>query len=336
MWAKSRIRIFLRAALAAPGMHLALLAVSTCAQSPADVLASRGLHKIGTGTIWISRSELELQQHLRGLDLLRNRIQNTERLLADHVRQHRSQMATLKALRAALKTANGDQRRAIRKRIDLIEDSTVEPDELGGVAEVCQELISLSNQRNELLLATLAIRRLAGRLPEEYQSLRRDRATTAALTSAGNGARLGPARDYTSELRRLVDYERLVLTDELPIYLQSGLPRFAALLDEQTAVTFTWDKTVREVVITSSMARRAGLQIPVSATRRSLRIARRQYEATRVKVERLRLGKHVLSNVEVYVLPPDAEYLGARIGPAALGGLKADLQLDQLRLRIQS
>jgi hypothetical protein len=44
----------------------------------------------------------------------------------------------------------------------------------------------------------------------------------AALRTLGEGHRLGPLESYLADLRRLEDYERLVFTPWLPIYIQSG------------------------------------------------------------------------------------------------------------------
>jgi hypothetical protein len=186
--------------------------------------------------------------------------------------------------------------------------------------------------RDELLLALTAIRKLDRQVQDDYARLSANPRVTESLAALGDGARLGPAKDYDPELRTLPDYERLVLTDAVPMFLQDKLQRVSGILDERVPATFTWEPAGGRVLITANIAELAGLDLSQGKPER---IPERNLPATRIKLTSLRFGRHVLSDVDVLVLPPEGEYLGARIGPKVFKGLTVSPQPEQLQLFIE-
>ena len=57
--------------------------------------------------------------------------------------------------------------------------------------------------------------------------------------------------------------------------------------------------------------------------------------AKRVVLESLRFNKHVLRDVEAWLLPPEAEDCGCRIGSSAFAGFRAAAESAHLRFRIE-
>jgi hypothetical protein len=53
------------------------------------------------------------------------------------------------------------------------------------------------------------------------------------------------------------------------------------------------------------------------------------------KLARLRFGQHVLKDVEVFVLSPEHENIGARISHAALRGLRVRVVPERLLLTLE-
>jgi len=122
----------------------------------------------------------------------------------------------------------------------------------------------------------------------------------------------------------------------LPLWVQSGKTRVGAILNERAPVVFTWQTSNEPTVLTASMAESAGVDVTESAEIFEMPFGRtRRLPTRRVTVQRIRLGELVLHDVPAYILPPEGEDLGARIGPDALGEYKATVELERLRLVIQ-
>ena len=54
----------------------------------------------------------------------------------------------------------------------------------------------------------------------------------------------------------------------------------------------------------------------------------------RMKVPQLRFGRHVLRDVDAYILAPEAADIGARIGAGAFAGYRVQLDADRLVLTV--
>jgi hypothetical protein len=144
---------------------------------------------------------------------------------------------------------------------------------------------------------------------------------------------LGPLESYRAEQNRLGEYERLVFTSWLPVYLQSDRVRVGAIVNETTPVTFTWRAESGPTVLTTSLAEAAGLALPAAETAAPLPVAAgRTLPARRITAPTLRFGQVVLRDVPVYVLGPEGEDLGALIGRDGFTENLVQLELERLRL----
>jgi hypothetical protein len=90
-------------------------------------------------------------------------------------------------------------------------------------------------------------------------------------------------------------------------------------------------------VLTRSAAEAAGLAIPAEAPRETIsRSPQQRTAAQRIEVARLRLGKCVLKQVAVFVLPAEAEDWGCQFSRDALSGHSVKIEAERLRLWIDS
>jgi hypothetical protein len=303
------------------------------AASAEQVLERHGLARLGT-EIWIPAAEQQLRAHLAGVDGLKDRVQTLSKQLSDRIEQNAATWRLLEQTQSRLKDAKTDaQKRALRQARDMYAAQCVKPQELGGQLDVQAMLIELTNQRDELLLALQSIRRLGEQMKAQYAVLADSPRVKAALAELGD-ARLGPAKDYEADLRRLPDYDRLVLTDAVPLFMQGSAARVSGIVEDRAALVFTWSPAESRVVITTNMAELAQLEVSQGKPAR-LRVAGRDVMATQIEISTLRFGRHVLRNVQACVLPPEAEDLGARLGPKVFAPLVAAPQAERLQLVIE-
>lgn len=291
------------------------------------------------GKVWLCRAERTLRDCLASLDDAKREVIQLQKSLDQSIQQNFQLWEANRQAIAGLKTAlsqtatDAPERKQIQQQIQHLQSQSISPERLAGHGDIRQRLIQFTNARNDLTLQLLTIRRSIAQLDEDYRRLEADLEVHAALRKLGEGHRLGPLESYRAEQSRLAEYERLVFTSWLPIYLQSERVRVGAILNETTPVTFTWRSETGPTVLTASMAEAAGLALPAAETAVPLPVAAgRTLPARRVTATTLRFGQVLLRDVPVHVLGPEGEDLGATIGPDAFTEHVAQLELDRLRL----
>jgi hypothetical protein len=318
--------------------------------SPADILANH-FDLVRSGQVWINRTEERLLRRLDALPTLRRRIVDSEKALSEQVEQNRAAWNELIAARQFLerleasreKTRNGAARQSLdrqhrqqREVVRRLQQRAVNPEQLGGIPAVRSRLITLSNDRNALLLSVLWIRSTASGLDETYRQLRASPLVTQALRELGGDQQLGPLRDYAARLSQLAPYEKLVFRSDLPLYLSDGRLRVSLIVGEQTPATFTWQESHEPTLITATLAEAGGIEVPPAGPRERVAVGGGQsVEARRTVIPYLRLGRHVVQDVPAFLLPPNYEHIGSQIGAMDLKGLDAVAEPALLQLSIR-
>jgi hypothetical protein len=275
------------------------------------------LSRLNNTNIWITSREARLRDDWQALPQHREAIAALDAALAERVEQNASQWATLEQRRAQLRTALAalspadKQRRALEEQLKILDRQGIAPSRLSDQPDVRAKLVELTNHRHQLWLAARAIRRNTPELMREYEPLAASATVQAALGQLGSGHKLGPARDYVADLKKLPDWERIFLTDWIPLYQQG----------ERTRLT-----------LLAGMAEALGLEISSQAQTQMVTLApQRTYAARQAVIPFARLGAAEVRELEVWVLPPEGEDLGARIGPAAFPNLRLQPQPERLR-----
>ncbi len=302
----------------------------------------KGVSNIPGGKVWLCGAERTLRSCLASLGDSRRDLVQEQRFLDQRIQQNsqrweanRQQIAALKATLSETGSA-APERKPIEQQIRTLESQAVDPDQLAAQGDVRTHLIQFTNARNALAVRLLTIRRAIPQMESEYRSLEADLAVRAALRTLGEGQRLGPLENYLVQLRRLDEYERLVFTPWLPIYLQSGRIRAGGILNETTPFTFSWDAEGGPTILSESMLEAAGLPLPAGAAEVSLPLGSgRTLTARRMIVPALRLGQVVLRDVPVHVSGPDGEDVGAVIGADLLAGYDVNVERARLQLSIR-
>lgn len=309
--------------------------VSTLSPAEAErLLEQRGLTKMGTGALWVGRSEDRLIKLLGRVGEYQHNVERLEQQLREQIVRNKIDWNALEQARKQLKDAKGDaQKRTLKRTIKTLSSTCVKPQELVSRPEIQARLIELATGRDRLLLTILAARREFRDMPAEYKRLGSDRRIQSALDSLEQRARLGPARSYAEDMATLADAEKLVATDWLPLLQQSDLWRVNGVVNARAATTFTWEPGGGRVLLSGGVVELAGLSgelgNPVEMT-----VGKRAFTARRLRLPQLQLGACVLTDVDAFVLPPEAEDLGSRIGPKVFKGLDVRLDPQHLRLTI--
>jgi hypothetical protein len=305
------------------------------------VLAEHGLVRLGRRT-WVVAEERKLREQFERLPRLRETIVTAERDLEAAIAVNRERWTAAQPLVAAAKQSlaklsPGDPQRAVLEdQIASLERGATRPAQLGGQSLIRQQVIELSSARNELLAAVASIRSVTAMLDATYAKLAERPEVIESLRQAGDEQRLGPARNYAADEPRLAEFESLAATKWVPMYLLAGQTRVAALVGEKTPVTFTWhDASDQPLVLTHSAAEAAGIVPAASAPRETIAAAPgREVSAQKITIPQLRLGKLLVTNVTGYVLAPEHEDIGNRLGGMALSGHAVRLQPERLRMWI--
>jgi hypothetical protein len=303
----------------------------------------KDVSNIPGGKVWLCRAEQTLRDCLASLDDAKREVIQLQKSLDQSIQlnyQHwEANRQTIAALKTALSNTATDapERKKVEQQIQRLESQIIAPERLAAQGDVRRRLIRFTNARGGLALKLLTIRRSVPQMDEEYRRLGADLEVHAALRRLGEGHRLGPLENYRDEQSRLDEYERLVFTSWLPIYLQSDRVRVGAILNETTPVTFTWRPESGPTVLTASMIEAASLALPAAETAVPLPVGSgRTLSARRSTVPALRFGQVVLRDVPVQVLGPEGEDLGAMIGPDAFTNDEVKVELERLRLVIQA
>jgi hypothetical protein len=311
------------------------------AQQAARELGQRhGLVKI-TGRVWGLPLELQLRARLKRLPQLRERIVTAQKELDERIvrnqqawQQHGPTIAALQARIARLSTSD-PQRDALAEQLKLLSADVVEPKALAGRDEVRKQLSTLGQDRCALALDLVWIRSAVKEIAERYAKLAGDGEIARLVKQVGEKCRLGPARDYAADARKLDDYDALAFAPHVPVYLQAGRVRLTAVVCDAAAVTFTWSEDSDAAsFLPASVLASAAIDVPADAPRRTVQIDGRTVECREIIVQSLRLGSCQAKSVAVCILPPEAEDLGAQLTLLALSPCRGKVEIERLRLAL--
>jgi len=320
-----------------------LLADAKDSPSPEERLQKvHGLVRL-SGGVWGLPLEAELKEKLAQLPLLRESVVIAEKELEERATANRRAWTEAAPAMETLKQALGrlsptdPQRVPLAQQLTNLETTVSEPSRLSLRGEVRARLVAFSRDRSLLQLALLWIRAQTPKLAEEYARLAKLQDVAAALKQLGN-EKLGPLKNYGLEVKRLPEFDKLVFTDWLPAYQQTGQTRFSAIVNEQAPVTFTWSEdTDGKLLLPASVLEPCGLALPDKATpQQPIKLGDRRLLACQLTVPSLRLGRYVAKNLTAWVLPPEGEDLGARLPRQTLAGLRINIELDRLRLTVSA
>jgi hypothetical protein len=324
---------------------LACLAIYAFAGSAAaqsarveDTLQERyGLYRLPSTNIWAVPLEFEVRNLWHELPRHRDAVLALDVALNERIQLNARDWATAakteQTLRLALAALDLTDRSRERLQLQLknVRSGLIPPERLGDQEQVRAQLIELVDRRNALWLGAQTLRHKTRLLPDAYAPLASDDQVSGLLKKLGGKHRLGPARNYLHDLKKLPELEKVFLTDWLPLFSAGERQRLTLIANESTPVTFTWTSSPEPTLITAAMAETIGLQPRANAEERKIAIAGKTYQVRAATIAYLQAGKYQLREVEAWILPPEAEVAGAQIGPAAFAGFRVEVQPTRLR-----
>ena len=318
-----------------------------------EILTEAGLQLVGRH--WTCAEESDLRRQLELMPKFERNLASAQqqfRQLVGQYQETRTKFTTLKSLladnRARLSQTNvlaalqkqqleseanryseqmSQAEKAIQTRLNALDETS----------EMTLASVEHVNARNALAVCLLTVTRQVEETRQRYMQLAADRRIATAIGQAAAGQLLGPIENYEVVARRRVArLEPLVFGDGVPIYRRSGMFRASAIAAEQTLVTFSYMGVQGPTLIPASLAQSCGAMVLKDAPASQIAEGERQINTRAARVPSLRWGRHVLRNVPVEILPPEAEDLGARISQQAFGDLPVSLDEKNLWLQIQS
>ncbi len=196
--------------------------------------------------------------------------------------------------------------------------------------------VEFVNAHSALCLTLLAIERDVKAMESEYAKFKADLRVTAALQALGSANRLGPAQNYAAQLKRYTRLADQMMGDDVPVYLANLHFHVSAIVNERTPVTFIYMPEGKITMLADSVARLAGVVVPENTERVQINLGdERQVMARVARIATLRLGKHVVTDVETFVLSPDASDIPSRLGTDALQSFQINFEPQSLRMRLR-
>jgi hypothetical protein len=319
------------------------------ADSPEQVLARHSLKQVNG--LWQIAFVSRIAERAQAAERLERRASELRKhidKILDHNERMSAQLAVLSAEQKRLRELRevakdgSSERKALDEQIkqhgtaiDQLKKAIVPEDKLGATMPLKGLVMELVGVRAELAFHLLAARRRIAELPTQYASLQANRDVSTALAALEPPGQLAPLRSFASESRGLDRIEKQVFTSELPLFREDKRWRITGIANAELPLTFSLYQRNDVTIITQSMAESLGLEVPKKASRDRQLADGPSVKVTPVKLASLRFGQHVLQDVEVFVLAPEHENLGARISHSAFRGLRVRIIPERLLLLLE-
>jgi len=196
------------------------------------------------------------------------------------------------------------------------------------------------NERREIYIEhLLGLRQRANGLQRDYKRLAADKAVTAELEKygrvSGRKYSLGAARSLKALLRQLKSLEDVVLTDSVTLR-RSGNTFFASvMLNGKYAREMVVDSGASLISLPLRLAQECDIKIPESAPVINIKIADGStIQGRLVTLDKVRVGKFTVENVEAAILGPEAVSAEPLLGMSFLGKFKFELIAQESKLRL--
>lgn len=323
------------------------LAPAAFSATPEEILRAHGLQRFER--TWLVAGEVELHDRLEELGKLERRLQDSKRegdAQITALEQLRAQLKTAEAtktrLATVLKTAPAGQLRTMLERDQKeqtqlaakLKEGLPPTETLGGLAPLKGVLAEQCALRAEFVLAYLEAGRLEAGLAKQYAELAENREVKDALAELSNQT-LGPAKRLNAESKTLLKYRAAAFAAAVPFYREGKRVRVSLILNEELPATFSWHDEHDATLLPYSLAQNLGLAEKRPSKQEQLTLAKEKLTLRGwfVTLERVRVGQSVAEKVSVFVLAPEHEALGGRLGYELQQLLL--LTLDPERLQIK-
>ncbi len=317
------------------------------AATPEETLRAYGLQRVEK--TWLVSAEVELHDRLEELGKLERRLQESKRecdAQITAIEQLRAQLKTAEVTKArltkVLKTAPAGQLRTLlekdrKEQTELaakLREGLPPEDTLGGLAPLKGLLAEQCALRAEFSLGVLEASRLDAGLAKQYAELAAKNEVQDALAELA-GHSLGPAKRLAADQKTLQKYRAAAFTATAPIYREGKRVRVSLILNEELPATLTWHEEHEATVLPYSLAQNLGLMNKLPSKQEQLAIPKEKLtlHGWFITLDKIRLGQAVAEKTPVFVMSPEHEAQGGRLGYELQKELLLTLEPERLQVK---
>jgi hypothetical protein len=317
------------------------------AAPPEETLRSYGLQRVEK--TWLVPAEVELHDRLEELGKLERRLQDSKRecdAQIASIEQLRAQLKTAEETKArlatVLKTAPAGQLRTMLEKDQKdqtqlaakLKESLPPSETLGGLAPLKGMFAEQCALRAEFVLGYFETSRLETAAAKQYADLAENREIKDALAALPNQT-LGPAKRFIGEQRTLQKYRATALGPAAPLYREGKRLRVSMILNEELPATLSWHEEHEATLLPISLAQSLGLAEKLTGKQEQLTLPKEKLTLRGwfVTLDRIRVGQSVAENVPVFILAPEYEAIGGRLGYDLQQQMLLSLDAEHLQLK---
>jgi clan AA aspartic protease (TIGR02281 family) len=178
-------------------------------------------------------------------------------------------------------------------------------------------------QREAFIEVVLALRPKVDKTLADYAGLDKDDAVKTALVAVGQTLKtklaLGPSRAFTANVKQLVRYESMVLSESVPLRAEGGVHWVDVTFNGKVTRATVFDTGAATVVLPADLAKELGLKpLPGTAGAKTRVADGSEVEVFKAVIPSVRVGKFIVKDVECAVMPPDKANVAPLLGQTFL------------------
>lgn len=205
-------------------------------------------------------------------------------------------------------------------------------------AILAEPFLAYTAAYNELTLDFLRAQRDVKQIEQRYAELSDDPQVGAALAKLNSSPdRLGPSRQFIRDCKQFNRLEDRLMSDTVPAIWKGEHCSLSVILNEKIAVPFRYWPGDKFTLVPQSVLEQAGVAIEPNAPLVEFfsNDGNQSFVCRRIRLATIRIGRHVIKDSEVLVLPPQAEQLGPALGADVLVGFDVQPQRSQFRVLLK-
>jgi clan AA aspartic protease (TIGR02281 family) len=196
---------------------------------------------------------------------------------------------------------------------------------------------AVNSAREKYVQHILKVRAAADRVAAKYAEVEKDEEAQSALrewnAAAHTKFEIKPSRAFQSELKRLTDLEKSVVSEKIPLRREGNSYYVTVVVNRDHPVEMVLDTGANSLVLPYKTAMDCGVKVDESAIPVQMIVASgAKFKSKLVTLDSVRVGKFQAENVECVVLPPEATNAPILLGMTFLGRFNFSINGTELVL----
>jgi clan AA aspartic protease (TIGR02281 family) len=203
--------------------------------------------------------------------------------------------------------------------------------------EVDKARAAVNSAREKYVQQILKIRSSADQVAAKYAEVEKDEDARTALKEWNDAAHtsleIKPSRIFQSELKRLADLEKSVISEKIPLRREGNSYYVTVTVNGNHPVDMVLDTGASSIVLPYKTAMECGVTIDSTAIAVQMVVASgAKFKSKLVTLDSVRVGKFSAEKVECLVLPPEATNAPILLGMTYLGRFNFTINGTELAL----